>query len=65
MKTVIFKDWSLPFMFPDELPLHGCLSLPVYSASKLLVLFNDSILRKGLRRAFPVVSFPVMISDFY
>nr|XP_046253181.1 peroxisomal biogenesis factor 16 [Scatophagus argus] len=26
----------------------------VYSASNLLVLFNDSILRKGLRRAFPV-----------
>ncbi|KAI3377799.1 hypothetical protein L3Q82_008458 [Scortum barcoo] len=27
--------------------------LPVYSASNLLVLFNDSILRKGLRCAFP------------
>ncbi|XP_051234232.1 peroxisomal biogenesis factor 16 [Dicentrarchus labrax] len=26
----------------------------VYSASNLLVLFNDSILRKGLRSAFPV-----------
>ncbi|XP_019963844.2 peroxisomal biogenesis factor 16 [Paralichthys olivaceus] len=26
----------------------------VYSASNLLVLFNDSILRKGLRRALPV-----------
>ncbi|KAM3625798.1 uncharacterized protein V6R79_017729 [Siganus canaliculatus] len=30
------------------------LSELVYSASNLLVLFNDSILRKGLRRAFPV-----------
>lgn len=39
-----------------KLYLHGCLSLSVYSASNLLVLFNDSILRKGLRCAFPVVS---------
>lgn len=30
------------------------LSELVYSASNLLVLFNDSILRKGLRSAFPV-----------
>ncbi|XP_068995752.1 peroxisomal biogenesis factor 16 isoform X2 [Embiotoca jacksoni] len=30
------------------------LSELVYSASNLLVLFNDSILRKGLRRALPV-----------
>lgn len=28
----------------------------VYSASNLLVLFNDHILRKGLRCTFPVVS---------
>ena len=38
-------------------PLHGFVSFfSVYSASNLLVLFNDSILRKGLRCALPVVS---------
>lgn len=31
-------------------------SISVYSASNLLVLFNDSILRKGLRCTLPVVS---------
>lgn len=32
------------------------LLLPVYSTSNLLVLFNDSILRKGLGRSLPAVS---------
>lgn len=32
------------------------MAFSVYSASNLLVLFNDSILRKGLRCTIPVVS---------
>uniref|UniRef100_A0A3Q3IJN5 Peroxisomal membrane protein PEX16 n=1 Tax=Monopterus albus TaxID=43700 RepID=A0A3Q3IJN5_MONAL len=38
----------------NEPSVHGIVSFSVYSASNLLVLFNDSILRRGLRCALPV-----------
>lgn len=36
-------------------PLRATLYPPVYSASNLLVLLNDGILRKELRKKLPVV----------
>ena len=55
------SDWSCWFrcvvlVERSEPHLYGLVSLSVYSASNLLVLFNDSILRKGLRCALPAVS---------
>uniref|UniRef100_A0A3B3IB65 Peroxisomal membrane protein PEX16 n=1 Tax=Oryzias latipes TaxID=8090 RepID=A0A3B3IB65_ORYLA len=43
---------TLSYLIAGE-PLTSMLLLPVYSTSNLLVLFNDSILRKGLGRSLP------------
>lgn len=40
---------------PQNQPLKAAFSPSVYSASNLLVLLNDGILRKELRKKLPVV----------
>lgn len=44
------RGWKLPSQ-----PLKATLCPSVYSASNLLVLLNDGILRKELRKKLPVV----------